>query len=118
MKHLGGQFYVGVKDHRYKIHLTEITFLRKRDPPKCLRTQYRVQNETMIRKSKKLIKNDNDELLFKIFFKNELPIIQQRKINLPFWPSYKRNIWLKNDTDYYCQKCEYSFNKQKPQIDL
>ena len=44
MKYPTGQNYVEVKDHRYKIHPTEIIILRKRDPPTSLRTQYQVQN--------------------------------------------------------------------------
>ena len=54
MKYLDGNYYVEVKDHRYKIHPTENIILRKRDEPKSLRTQYQVQNETQIRK---VIKN-------------------------------------------------------------
>ena len=46
MKNLDGNYYVEVKDHRYKIHPTENIFLGKRDPPSSLRTQYEVQNET------------------------------------------------------------------------
>ena len=30
MKYLNGEFYIEVKDHRYKIHPTENTVLRKR----------------------------------------------------------------------------------------
>ena len=41
-----GENYVGVNNHRYKIHSTENIFLRKRDPPESLRTQYQIQNET------------------------------------------------------------------------
>ena len=72
MKHLNGQYYVEVKDHRYKIHPTENTILRKRDPPKSLRTQYQVQNETQIRRNQKLIKNDNDQLIVKNYPKNKI----------------------------------------------
>ena len=54
MKYLNGNFYVEVKDHRYKIHPTEKIILRKRDPPTSLRTQYQVQNQTQIRKNHNL----------------------------------------------------------------
>ena len=64
MKYLNGQYYVEVKDHRYKIHPTENIMLRKRNPPTSLRTQYQVQNESRIRKNQ-VIKNDNDELIVK-----------------------------------------------------
>ena len=74
MKCLGGNYYVEVKDHRYKVLLTEIIILRKRDPPICLRTQYQVQNETQIRRNHKDIKNDNDELNVSIYPKNKQPI--------------------------------------------
>ena len=56
MKYLNGEYYVEVKDHRYKIHPTENIVLCKRDPPTSLRTQYQVQNETRIRKNQKVIK--------------------------------------------------------------
>ena len=63
MKYLDGNYYVEVKDHRYRIHPTEKIFLRKRDPPTFLRTLYQVQIETQIRKNQKVIKNDNNELI-------------------------------------------------------
>ena len=44
MKDLDGNYYVEVKDHRYKIHPTENIILRLRDPPPSFRTQYQVQN--------------------------------------------------------------------------
>ena len=92
MKYLNGEYYVEVKDHRYKIHPTENILLRKRDHPTSLRTQYQVQNETQIRRNQKVIKNDNDQLMVKNYprNKNEQPIIQQ----LPDRPSCKRNNWL------------------------
>ena len=65
MKCLNGEYYVEVKDHRCKNHPTENLILRKRDPPTSFRTQYRVQNETQIRRNQKVIKNDIDELLVK-----------------------------------------------------
>ena len=46
MKYLNGEYYVEVRDHRYKNLSTENDILRKRDPPKSLRFQYQVQNET------------------------------------------------------------------------
>ena len=36
MKYLKSEYYVEVKDHRYKIHPTENIILRKRDPPLSL----------------------------------------------------------------------------------
>ena len=59
MKYLDGEYYIEVKDHRYKIHPTEHFILRKRDLPTSLRTQYQVQNETNIRKNQKVIKDNN-----------------------------------------------------------
>ena len=41
----------------YKIHPTENIILRLRDPPKSLRTQYQVQNNTQIRRNEKVIRN-------------------------------------------------------------
>ena len=115
MKYLNGNYYVEVKDHRYKIHPTENIILRLRDEPKSLRTQYQVQNETQIRKNQKVIKNDNNQLVVKNYpkNKNKQPIIQQ----LPNCPSCKQNNWLEFDKGYYCQNCEYIINKQKHQID-
>ena len=118
MKYLNGEYYVEVRDHRYKIHPPENIILRKRDEPKSLRTQYQVQNETQIRKNQKVIRNDNDELIVKSYpkNKNKQPIIQQQS-KLPNCPSCKRKNWLKFDKGYYCKNCEYIINKQRYQID-
>ena len=117
MKYLNGEYYVEVKDHRYKIHPTENNILRKRDPPISLRTQYQVQNESRIRRNQKVIKTDNDELLVKNYPKNKQLINQQRESKLPNCPSCKRNNWLEFDKGYYCKNCEYIINKQRHQID-
>ena len=117
MKYLNGEYYVEVKDHRYKIHPTENIILRKRGPPTSLGTQYQVQNETQIRRNQKVIKNDNDQLIVKNYPKNKQPIIQQQKFKPPNCPSCKQNNWLEIDKGYYCTSCEYIINKQKHQID-
>ena len=114
MKYLDNNYYVEVKDKRYRIHPTEKIFLKLRDEPKSLRTQYQVQNETKIRRNQKVIKNDNDELIVKNYPKNKQSFIQKQ---LPNCPSCKRNNWLEFDKGYYCQNCEYIINKQKHQID-
>ena len=115
MKYLNGEYYVEVKDHRYKIHPTENICLRKRDEQKSLRTQYQIQNDTKIRRNQKVFKNDNDQLVVKSYLKNKN--IQQQKFKPPNCPSCKRNNWLELDKGYYCKNCEYIFNKQKHQID-
>ena len=117
MKYLHSNYYVEVKDHRYRIHPTENNILRKRDPPQSFRTQYQVQNDTQIRRNQKGIKNDNDELVVKNYPKNKQPIIEQQKLKPPNCPSCRRSNWLKFDKGYYCQNCEYIINKQKHQID-
>ena len=117
MKYLNEQYYVEVKDHRYKIHPTEKIILRLREEPKSLRTQYQVQNETHIRKNQNVIKNDNDELIVKNYPKNKQPIIQQPKFKPPNFPRCKRNNCLEFDKRWYCQNCEYIIDKQKHQID-
>ena len=117
MKYLNGEYYVEVKDHRYKIHPTENIILRKRDPPSSLRTQYQVQNETKIRRNQKVIKNDDNQLVVKNYPKNKQPNIQQQKFKPPNCPSCKRNNWLELDKGYYCINCEYIISKQKHQID-
>ena len=65
MKYLNGEYYVEVRDHRYRIHPLENIILRKRDPPTSLRTQYQVQKETKIWRNQKVIKNDNNQLVLK-----------------------------------------------------
>ena len=77
MKYVNGNYYVEVKDHRYKIHPTENIILRKRNPPTSFRTQYQVQNETQIKRNQKIIKKDNNELEVKSYPKNKQPTIQQ-----------------------------------------
>ena len=117
MKYLNGEYYVEVKDHRYKIHPTENIILRKRDPPTSLRTQYQVQNETQIRTNQKVMKNDNDQLVVKNYPKNKHPIIPQRKFKPPDCPNCKQHNWLEFDKGFYCTNCEHIINKQKHQID-
>ena len=117
MKYLNGEYYVEVKDYRYKIHPTENITLRKRDPPTSLRTQYQVQNEARIRKNQKIIKNDSNELVVKNYPKNKQPIIQQQKFKPPNCPNCKQNTWLEFDKGFYCTNCEYIITKQKHQID-
>ena len=115
MKYLNGEYYVEVKDHRYKIQPTENIILRKRDLPTSLITQYQVQKETEIRRNQKVIKND-DQLIVKNYPRNKKePIQQQPKI--PNCPSCKRNIWLEFDKGYYCKNCEFIISKQKHQVD-
>ena len=65
MKYLDANFYVELKDQRYRIHPIENVILGLQKEPKGLRTQYQVQNETQIRLNQKVIKNDNDQLLIK-----------------------------------------------------
>ena len=103
MKYLNVGYYVEVKDDRHKIHPTENIILRNRDPPKHLRTKYQVQNNNQIRKNEKFIKNDNDELLVKIYPNNKQPIFQQPKYKPPNCPSCKRSNWLEFDKGYYHQ---------------
>ena len=102
MKYLNGQYYVEVKDHKYKIHPTESVILRKRDPPTSLKTQYQVQNETQIRIIQKVIKNDRDELIVKKYPKNKQQVIKLPNIILPSCSSCKQNNWLEFDEGYYC----------------
>ena len=96
MHYLDDNYYVEVKDHRYRIHPAENILLRKRDPPTSLRTQYQVQNETQIKRNRKVIKNDTDELIVKKYpiNKSKQPDIQKE---LPNCPSCKRNNWLEFD---------------------
>ena len=100
MKYLNGEYYVEVKDHRYKIHPTEKITLRKRASPTSLRTQYQVQNETQIRRIQKVIKNDKIDLVVKNYPKNKQPIIQKQ---LPNCPICKRKSWLEFGKGYYCR---------------
>ena len=88
MKYLYGEFYVEVKDPRYVIQPTENFLLRKRDPPTSLGTQNQVQNGTQIRKTQKLIRDDNYELIVKISPENKQPIQQQPKFELPKCPNH------------------------------
>ena len=117
MMYLNGDYYVEVKDHRYKIHPTENIILRKRDPATSLRTQYQVQNETQIRENQKVIKNDNNQLIVKNYPRIKQTIIQHQTFKPPNCPNCKQNNWLEFDKGYYYRNCEYIINKQKHQID-
>ena len=44
--------------HRNRIHPTDNIFSRKRVPPQSQRSQHRVQNNTNIRKSQKVVENN------------------------------------------------------------
>ena len=92
MKNPNGQYYVEVKGHRYKIHLTEKFILRLRGPPKSLGTQNQVQNGIQIRKNQKVIRNDNDELIVKNYTKKKQLIQRQLKFEPPNCPRCKQNI--------------------------
>ena len=116
MKYFNDNYYVEVKDHRYKIHPTENNIIREQDPPKSLRTPYRVQNETEIKNNQKVIKKINDELVVQNYPKIKQPIHQQLKFTPPNCPSCKRKIWLEFGKGYYRQICEYNINKQNHQI--
>ena len=94
---MDGNYYVEVKDYRYKIHQTEINILGLRDEPKSLRIQYQVQNDTHIRKKQKVLKNDIDEVILKNYPENEKQQIHQPKLKPPNCASCKRNIWLDFD---------------------
>ena len=120
MKYLNGNYYVEVKDHRYKIHPRENFILTLRDEPKSLTTQYQIQYETKIRTNQKVIRNDDNRLVVKNYPKNKnkkQPIIQQPKSDSPNCSSCKQNIVLEFDKGFYCQNCEYIINKQKHQND-
>ena len=84
MKYLNGEYYVEVKGHRYKIHLTENIILRKRDPPASLRTQHQVKNQTKTRTNQRVIRNDDNQLVVKNYPKNKSKqsSIQQQKFDL------------------------------------
>ena len=108
MKFLNGENYVEVKDHQYRIHPTEKISLRKRDPPKSLRTQYQVQNNTQINKNQKVVGN-NKKLEVKNYSKHKKqPVVQQSKFKPPNCLSWKRMNWLEFDKSYYCKICEYN----------
>ena len=111
MKYLNGEYYVEVKDQRYRIHPTEKIILRLRDPPTSLRTQHQAQNQAKVRKNQKVIKNDNDELVVKIILKIKMNN-QLFNYQLPNCPSCKQNKWLEFDKGYYCKNCEFIINKQ------
>ena len=72
MSYLNGNYYVEVKDHRYRIHPTENIISGLRDEPKFLRTQYQVPNETQIRRNQKVIKNDNNQLVVRNYPKKNI----------------------------------------------
>ena len=116
MKYLIGRYYVEVKDKRYRIHPTEIIILGERDPSKSLRTQYQVQNETQMQKNQKVFEKSG-KLEVKNYPKTKQSIHQQPKFEPLDCPSFKQKIWLEFDKGYYCQNCEYIFNKQNHQID-
>ena len=95
MKYFSGQHYVWVKEHRYLIQLIEKFLLGLRGPPTSLRTQYQVQNDTQIRKNQKVNRNDNNELVAKIYPKINQPVLQQPECKPPNCRSCKRKKMVK-----------------------
>ena len=87
MKYLNGEYYVEVKDHRYKIHPTENIILRKRDEPKSLRTQYQFKNNTKIRTNQKVIRNEDNQLVVKNY---------PKKINIQLFKNNYQIVLLAN----------------------
>ena len=116
MKYLNGEYYVEVKDHRYKIHPTESIIVQKGDPPTSLTTHYQVQTNIQIRNNQKSVEN-NGKLEVKNYPKIKQRIIQKPKFKPPNCPTCKQNKWLEINKCYYCKNCEYIINKQKHQID-
>ena len=88
MKNVNGEYYVQVKDKRYIIRPNENNILRKRDPPTSLGTQYQVQNETEVRKNKKVVQKSG-RLEVKNYPKKKKPIIWRPKFKPPKCPSCK-----------------------------
>ena len=111
-------YFVEVKKKRQIIPPTEILKTRKENLPKSMRTHYQVQKNLGIRKSQKVFRKHNDEILVKNCPKKTKTDIQQPKFKLPpFCPSCKRTIWLELDKVCYCQICEYFIINQKHRID-
>ena len=81
MKYLDGNYYVEIKDLRYKIHPIKNIIIRLRDEPKSFRTQYQVQNETQIGKNQKVIRDGNNELVFKNYPKRNNHLFKNKKSN-------------------------------------
>ena len=55
-----------------------------------------------MRKIRKVIRSDNDELVVKNFPKKKQPIFQQPKFKSLNCPSCKQNNWLEIDKGYFC----------------
>ena len=70
MEYLNNNYYLEVRDKRYKTHPTENIILGEREEPKALR-KHQVINETQKRR-KKVIKNQNDELEVKLYPKKKI----------------------------------------------
>ena len=80
MKYLNGEYYIEVKDRRYKNHPTENIIFCKRDQPTSLRTQYQVQNETQIRRNQKVVEN-NGKLEVKNYPKYNNQLFNNKNLN-------------------------------------
>ena len=78
MKKLDSNYYVEVRDKRYRTHRTENILLGLREETITLRFQYQVQNVAQIRKSQKVIRNNNDKLVVKKHPKNKKQAIFQQ----------------------------------------
>ena len=119
MKYTNGRYYVEVKEKRYLFHSNENIKLKLREPPKTVRTEYRVQRQTANRKNQKVIKNNNNSLIVKKYPKKRKTFLEKPKTSLPICPNCKRDIWLESTHGYFCRtpESQYIINKRKHQID-
>ena len=81
MKHLDGQYYVEVEDHRYKIQPTKNNILGLRGPPNSLRLENQVQNGTQIKKNQKVIENNGKLEVKKILKMKNNQLFNNQSLN-------------------------------------
>ena len=104
--------YLDITDIIHDIHPTETITLRGRKEPIYPRTHHEVNNETNIRRSQKVIKNEKGELELKSYpeRKSEKKTKFFRKIKGSIC---KEKQFIDYDKRICCQKCVFIVNKQK-----
>ena len=104
-----------VKDKRYNIHPKKKDVLREREPPKSLRNQYQVINDTELKKSGKVNKINDNDIEVKAYTETKKKKTTEKPRRDIECPICKQGNCIEVDKGYYRPKYELIIEKQKQQ---
>ena len=73
-------------------------------------------NKVQIRRNEEVTENQNDELEFKYYPKNNKMIIEKAKLDIEC-PSCKQRSWTEFDRGSCCQNCQYIVDRGEHKFD-